>query len=92
MKKEAYIINYFSGKTKEEIEAIENPIHENDYICIYLSKKDYDDKNWTSRFVYGNAKHSTYIMLDRFFMKLRELQKLDYELIFKCEQIKDGDK
>ena len=88
MKKEAYIINYFSGKTKEEIESIENPIHENDYICIYLSKKDYDDKNWTTRYVYGNAKFSTYIMLDRFFMKLRELQKLDYELIFKCEQIK----
>lgn len=91
MKKEAYVVNYFSGKTKEEIEAIENPIHENDFICIYLSRRDYEENNWTSRYFYGNAKYSTYIMLDRFFMKLRELQKDDYELIFICEQIKEGE-
>jgi len=81
--KKAYIVNYYTNEKEP------NTPNENDNITIYLSKKHYQEKAFCCKFPYKNTKSIPYLLLDQFFMKLKEMKELGYELEFKCERKDD---
>ena len=80
MKKIAWIVNYYTDglgtgePTKDDV------------IGIYLSREHYEEKNFESLWRYKNFdKIEGYEIMDKFFMRLKELSAQGYEFNFICE-------
>lgn len=78
MKKVAWIVNYYT----DEFDTGEPT--QDDVIAVYLSREDYEQKSFESLWRYKNFEKHRFL-IDKFFMKLKELSNNGYEFNFICE-------
>lgn len=80
MKKIAWIVNYYT----DELDSGEPT--KDDVIGIYLSRENYEQKSFESLWRYKNFdKIEGYEIMNKFFMRLKELSNNGYEFNFICE-------